>query len=300
MKHTNIHNNLMKEASRKTNLISPGLYIVSTPIGNLKDITYRAIEILNKSDLILCEDTRVSQKILNYYKIRTQLISNHKFNEKKNIEKVILELQNSKIVSLISDAGTPAISDPGKIIINECIKNNIKIYPIPGPSAVTTAVSVSGFSDKYFFYGFLPSTLNETEKVFNLLSNLESSIVFFISSKKINKIIEKLKIFFSGRNIVICRELTKLYEEIIRLPISEIKPFKTLLKGELTIVISEKNSKMKSKNLDESDKKIIKKLLKKMSVKDIVKLITKNKNISKKKIYEYYLSLKWKKYFFLL
>ena len=299
MKHTNIHNNLMKEASRKTNLISSGLYIVSTPIGNLKDITYRAIEILNKSDLILCEDTRVSQKILNYYKIQTQLISNHKFNEKKNIEKVILELQNSKIVSLISDAGTPAISDPGKIIINECIKKNIKIYPIPGPSAVTTAVSVSGFSDKYFFYGFLPSTLNETEKVFNLLSNLESSIVFFISSKKINKIIEKLKIFFSGRNIVICRELTKLYEEIIRLPISEIKPFKTLLKGELTIVISEKNSKMKSKNLDESDKKIIKKLLKKMSVKDIVKLLTKNKNISKKKIYEYYLSLKWKKYFFL-
>ena len=299
MKHTNIHNNLMKEASRKTNSISPGLYIVSTPIGNLKDITYRAIEILNKSDLILCEDTRVSQKILNYYKIQTQLISNHKFNEKKNIEKVILELQNSKIVSLISDAGTPTISDPGKIIINECIKKNIKIYPIPGPSAVTTAVSVSGFSDKYFFYGFLPSTLNETEKVFNLLSNLESSIVFFISSKKINKIIEKLKIFFSGRNIVICRELTKLYEEIIRLPISEIKPFKTLLKGELTIVISEKNSKMKSKNLDESDKKIIKKLLKKMSVKDIVKLLTKNKNISKKKIYEYCLSLKWKKYFFL-
>jgi len=282
----------MKEASRKTNSISSGLYIVSTPIGNLKDITYRAIEILNKSDLILCEDTRVSQKILNYYKIQTQLISNHKFNEKKNIEKVILELQNSKIVSLISDAGTPAISDPGKIIINECIKKNIKIYPIPGPSAVTTAVSVSGFSDKYFFYGFLPSTLNETEKVFNLLSNLESSIVFFISSKKINKIIEKLKIFFSGRNIVICRELTKFYEEIIRLPISEIKPFKTLLKGELTIVISEKNSKMKSKNLDESDKKIIKKLLKKMSVKDIVKLLTKNKNISKKKIYEYYLSLK--------
>ena len=292
MKHTNIHNNLMKEASRKTNSISSGLYIVSTPIGNLKDITYRAIEILNKSDLILCEDTRVSQKILNYYKIQTQLISNHKFNEKKNIEKVILELQNSKIVSLISDAGTPAISDPGKIIINECIKKNIKIYPIPGPSAVTTAISVSGFSDKYFFYGFLPSTLNETEKVFNLLSNLESSIVFFISSKKINKIIEKLKTFFSGRNIVICRELTKLYEEIIRLPISEIKPFKTLLKGELTIVISEKNSKMKSKNLDESDKKIIKKLLKKMSVKDIVKLLTKNKNISKKKIYEYYLSLK--------
>ena len=166
MKHTNIHNNLMKEASRKTNSISPGLYIVSTPIGNLKDITYRAIEILNKSDLILCEDTRVSQKILNYYKIQTQLISNHKFNEKKNTDKVILELQNSKIVSLISDAGTPAISDPGKIIINECIKKNIKIYPIPGPSAVTTAVSVSGFSDKYFFLWFFTFNFKRNRKSF--------------------------------------------------------------------------------------------------------------------------------------
>ena len=128
-----------------------GLYVVSTPIGNLTDISQRAINTLSQSEYILCEDTRISQKILNYYKIKTHLISNHKFNEKKNIEKVILELQNSKIVSLISDAGTPAISDPGKIIINECIKKNIKIYPIPGPSAVTTAVSVSGFSDKYFF-----------------------------------------------------------------------------------------------------------------------------------------------------
>ncbi len=282
----------MKEASRKINRISSGLYIVSTPIGNLKDITFRAIEVLNNSDLILCEDTRISQKILNYYKIKTHLISNHKFNEKKNIDKIILELQNSKIVSLISDAGTPTISDPGKIIINECIKNGVRIYPIPGPSAVTAAISVSGFSDNYFFYGFLPSKLNEIEKTFKFLSNIETSIIFFISSKKINKIIEKLKFFFNERNIVICRELTKFYEEIIRSPISQINHFDSSLKGELTIVISEKNTKIKSKNLDESDKKIIKSLFKKMSVKDIVKLISKNKSISKKKIYEYCLSLK--------
>ena len=282
----------MKEASRKINRISSGLYIVSTPIGNLKDITFRAIEVLNNSDLILCEDTRISQKILNYYKIKTQLISNHKFNEKKNINKIILELQNSKIISLISDAGTPTISDPGKIIINECIKNGVKIYSIPGPSAVTAAISVSGFSDRYFFYGFLPSNLNEIEKTFKFLSNIETSIIFFISSKKINKIIEKLKNFFNERNIVICRELTKFYEEIIRSPINEIKHFDNSLKGELTIVISEKKTKIKSKNLDESDKKMIKKLFKKMSVKDIVKLISKNKSISKKKIYEYCLSLK--------
>ena len=288
----------MKEASRKINQIPSGLYIVSTPIGNLKDITFRAIEILNNSDLILCEDTRISQKILNYYKIKTQLISNHKFNEKKNINKIILELQKSKVISLISDAGTPTISDPGKIIIKECIKNGIKIHPIPGPSAVTAAISVSGFSDNYFFCGFLPSSLNEIEKTFKFLSNIETSIVFFISSKKINKIIEKLKFFFNERNIIICRELTKFYEEIIRSPIDEIKQFSSPLKGELTIVISEKNVKIKSKNLDESDKKIIKGLFKKMSVKDIVKLVSKNKSISKKKIYEYCLSLKWKKYFF--
>ena len=177
----------MKEASRKINQIPSGLYIVSTPIGNLKDITFRAIEILNNSDLILCEDTRISQKILNYYKIKTQLISNHKFNEKKNINKIILELQKSKVISLISDAGTPTISDPGKIIIKECIKNGIKIHPIPGPSAVTAAISVSGFSDNYFFCGFLPSSLNEIEKTFKFLSNIETSIVFFISSKKLIK-----------------------------------------------------------------------------------------------------------------
>ncbi len=295
MKHIIIHNNLMKESSKTINKILPGLYIVSTPIGNLKDITFRAIEILNKSDLIVCEDTRISQKILNHYNIKAQLISNHKFNEKKNINKILSELKSSKIVSLISDAGTPTISDPGRIIINECINNGINLYPIPGPSAVTTAISTSGFSDKYFFYGFLPTNSNEIKKTFNYLSNINTSIVFFLSSKKINKIIDNLKTFFSGRNIVICRELTKFYEEIIRLPIDKIKPFEKVIKGELTIVISEKKEKIKSKNLDESDKTIIKSLFKKMSIKDIVKIISKNKDISKKKIYEYCLSLKWKR-----
>tara|TARA_Y100000590_G_scaffold464061_1_gene632499 strand:- start:1069 stop:1947 length:879 start_codon:yes stop_codon:yes gene_type:complete len=292
MKHINIHNNLMKESLKKINKLTPGLYIVSTPIGNLKDITFRAIETLSKSDLIVCEDTRISQKILNHYKIKAQLISNHKFNENKNVDKILSALKSSKIVSLISDAGTPTISDPGRIIINQCIDKGIKLYPIPGPSSVTTAISISGFSDKYFFYGFLPTNNNEMKKTLVFLSNIETSIVFFISSKKINKIIENLKLFLPDRNIVICRELTKFYEEIIRSPINKIKPFEKVLKGELTVVISEKKEKIKSKNLDESDKKMIKILLKKMSVKDIVSLISKNKNISKKKIYEYCLSLK--------
>ena len=133
-----------------------GLYIVSTPIGNLSDITLRAIDVLKKSEYILCEDTRTSKKLLDKYQIKTKLISNHKFNEKKNTNKIIEILKTEKIVSVISDAGTPTISDPGRIIINECIKNKINIYPIPGASAVSAAVSISGFSEKYFFYGFFP------------------------------------------------------------------------------------------------------------------------------------------------
>ena len=133
-----------------------GLYLVSTPLGNLKDITLRALEILGNSDFILCEDTRISKNLMNKYQIKTKLISNHKFNEKKNINKIIEYLKSGKVISLISDAGTPGISDPGSILVNECINNNIKIFPIPGPSAVTTAVSISGFSDKFLFYGFFP------------------------------------------------------------------------------------------------------------------------------------------------
>ena len=160
------------------------LYLVSTPIGNLKDVTFRAIETLRKSDYILCEDTRVSQKLLNKYEIKSQLISNHKFNEKKNIKKIIEMLKENKTISLISDAGTPTISDPGSILIRECVKQNINIIPIPGASAVATAFSISGFSEKFFFYGFFPEKNKILLEDMENLSKLNSSIVFFISPKK--------------------------------------------------------------------------------------------------------------------
>ena len=268
----------------------PGLYIVSTPIGNLTDITVRAIEVLNKSKYILCEDTRISKKLLDKYNIKSKLISNHKFNEKKNTEKIIEILKSNEIVSLISDAGTPTISDPGKIIINECIKKKINIYPIPGPSAVTTALSVSGFSEKFFFYGFFPEKKKDLLNDLKYLSNLNSSIIFFISPKKINKSMEYLKLFFTGRKILICREITKFYEEYIRININDLKPFANTLKGELTLVISENISE--STSLNELDKKKIKKMIHNLSIKDIVKLISKEKNISKKEIYKYCLTLK--------
>ena len=139
------------QADSQNSNLKYGLYIVSTPIGNLKDITLRALEVLRKSDYILCEDTRISKKLLTKYQIKSKLISNHKFNEKKNIEKVIDILKSSKIVSLISDAGTPTISDPGNILIKECINNKINLIPIPGPSAPIAALSISGFSEKYYF-----------------------------------------------------------------------------------------------------------------------------------------------------
>ncbi len=270
-----------------------GLYLVSTPIGNLKDITFRAIEILKNSSYILCEDTRISKNLLNKYDIKSKLISNHKFNENKNLNKIINLLKSGEIISLISDAGTPSISDPGTILVNECVKNNIKITPIPGPSAVSTAVSISGFSEKFFFYGFLPvkkqNLLNELKKI----SKLESSIVFFISPKKINKIIPELKIFFRGRKILFCREISKLYEEFIRKNIDDLEPFEKEPKGELTIVISEKkDDKNTSQILSESDKSIIKKMINKLSVKEITSFINQNRDVSKKEIYNYCLKLK--------
>ena len=173
-----------------------GLYLVSTPLGNLKDITFRAIDILKQSDYILCEDTRVSKILLNKYEIKSNLISNHKFNEKKNVKKIIEYLKSGKIISLISDAGTPTISDPGSILINECVNNNIDIYPIPGPSAVATAISISGFSDQFLFYGFFPEKKSDLVSELKKLSDFNCSLVFFSSPKKINKIIPEIKNFF--------------------------------------------------------------------------------------------------------
>jgi len=269
------------------------LYIVSTPIGNMSDISLRAIETLKKSDYILCEDTRVSKNLLNKYQIKSNLISNHKFNEKKNLIKIIKLIKEGYIISLISDAGTPSISDPGTMLINECIKNNIEIIPLPGPSATISAVSISGFSEKFFFYGFFPEKQKILEEDLEVLSKIDCSIVFFISPRKINKMIPYIKKNFSGRKILICREMTKFYEEYIRSEVDKLELFNNNLKGELTIVISENiNQKKESQILNESDKRLIDKMINKLSIKEITDLINQNKKISKKIIYDYCLKIK--------
>ena len=275
------------------NKFKPGLYCVATPIGNMGDISFRAIKILQNSDLILCEDTRVTKKILQKFEINKKLVSNHKFNENKNLAKVIEILKKNKIVSLVSDAGTPTISDPGRILIKECEKNEIEVFPIPGASALSAAISISGFSDNFYFCGFLPEKQNQIKKLFNKLLSLESSIVFFISPNKLEKRIDDIKEFFLKRDIIICREITKYHEEYIRTPVKELSNINFSRKGEITVVISEtKKEKFSYKELDESDKKKVKILIKKMSIKDIVKKVSENREISKKLIYKYCLEIK--------
>ena len=273
------------------NIFNSGLYIVSTPIGNLDDITLRSLEVLKKSDIILCEDTRRSLKLFNHYKIKKKLVSYHKFNERKELQKVIEYLKEGKILSLISDAGTPTLSDPGLLLIKECIKKKIKIYPLPGPSAITAAVSAAGFEDKFLFYGFLPKTENDLKKTINKLKDINFSLVFFIPGIKINFYLKFFKEYFSGRDILIGREISKLHETFYREKISTIIPFKTALKGELTVVISKINTKVKLVTDDEIIYQA-NQFLNKYSLKDVVELISKKEKISKKKVYKICLKIK--------
>ena len=277
----------------KQQTILPGLYLISTPIGNMQDITFRAINVLKKSDIILCEDTRRSSNLLSHYKIEKKLFPYHKFNEKKISEKIISLIKEEKIISLISDAGTPTISDPGLVLVNKCIEEGLNIYPIPGSSAVTAAMSISGFEGKFLFYGFLTKKENELDKVLKNISKLNYSIIFFIPAKKINYFIKIFKKHFNGREILIAKEITKMYEKFIRGKIDTIKPFSQEIKGELTVILSNQIIKNNFKKIiNESVKIEIKKMLKKYSHKDVVNYIVKKENLPKKLIYDYCLNIK--------
>ena len=270
---------------------SKGLYIVATPIGNLDDITFRALDVLKNSDIILCEDTRRSLKLLNHFKLKKKLVSYHKFNEQKELSKLIEYLKEGKILSLISDAGTPILSDPGLLLVKACIENNINISSIPGPSAITTAVTISGFEEKYLFYGFLPKKENELVKTLSQLKDIDFSIVFFIPAIKVNFYLDFFKQFFNDRDILIAREMTKLHETFYRSKVKDVELFRQSLKGELTVVISKKNIN----NVSLTNEEIIleaKKYLKKYTLKDVVELISKKEKISKKKVYDICLKLK--------
>jgi 16S rRNA (cytidine1402-2'-O)-methyltransferase len=273
----------------------PGLYIVSTPIGNLEDITLRALNVLKNSNKILCEDTRRSLKLLNHYNIKKKLLSHHKFNEKKSTSSIIEFIKKGEVISLISDAGTPILSDPGLVLLKECIKKKIKIFPIPGVSAITTAVSVSGFDEKYFFYGFLPKKEKELIKIAEELKNYDFNIVFFIPALKINFYISFFKKYFFGRKIFIAREMTKIHETFYREKLKDFQGFKNVIKGELTVVLSKNEEQYSLKKSTFNKEKLtleIAKYLKRYTLKDVVKLISEKNNLPKKQVYDLCLKIK--------
>ena len=221
------------------------LNIVPTPIGNLEDITFRSIDTLKKSDYILCEDTRVSKKLLSKYNIDVPLISFHSYNEHKTVQKHIDQILNGKRISLISDAGTPSISDPGFLIVRESINNDIEINCLPGPTALIPAIVNSGLSsDRFVFEGFLPAKKGRNKRLNNLLSE-NRSIIIYESPKKILKLLNELiDLFGEQRKASISREISKIYQENIRGTLKELleKFDNKNIKGEFVIVIDGKKN----------------------------------------------------------
>ena len=222
------------------------LFVVGTPIGNLEDITLRAISTLQNVDLILAEDTRNSKKLLSAHNINTKMMSYHEHSNEKETKRIISLLLDGKNLALISDAGTPTISDPGYGLIRDCIKKEIKIIPIPGASAITTAMSVSGLpSDSFTFFGFLPQKKGRIKKIKELL-NVDNTIILFESPFRLEKTLNQLKEYLGNRSVVVGRELTKLYEEIIRGNLEDVIKYfsKSKIKGEIVIMIGKDDDRI--------------------------------------------------------
>jgi 16S rRNA (cytidine1402-2'-O)-methyltransferase len=219
------------------------LYLVATPIGNLEDITMRAVRILQEVDLIACEDTRTSRVLLNHYGINKPVVSYHNFNERQASERIIGRILEGQNVAVISDAGTPSISDPGFIIVREAVRQEINVVAIPGPAAMIMAVAVSGLpTDAFIFYGFLPQTSGKRRAILESLVDRRETMVFYESPYKIHKLLDEVFEVIGNRKAALCREMTKKFEEIIRGDIETIRGqlAEKKVKGELTLVVQGK------------------------------------------------------------
>ena len=259
------------------------LYVISTPIGNIQDISNRSLKILSESDYILCEDTRVTSKLLNFYNIKKKLISFHVSNEKIKIQRIIDDLKCKKIISLVSDAGTPTLSDPGKSLISKCHDHGIKVIPVPGASAILSAVSVSGFTDNFYFCGFFPKKNNEIENYLSKIKLIKATLVFFMPARDLGKNSDYLKKFFPRSDFLIAREMTKVHETYIRDTMTNIKKYiQNNVKGEMTLVVDNLIEVESDINVD----KEISLLIGKMSSKNIAEYLSKKLEISKKIIYQ--------------
>ena len=264
-------------------MVAGTLYIVATPIGNLKDFTFRAIETLQKVDIIACEDTRVTQKLLNHYDIQTKTISYHKFSEKQRSSTLLEYLQEGKNVALVSDAGTPLISDPGSILIDEVKKAGIKVVPIPGVSAVVTTLSAVSNDGQFAFIGFFPQKNSEIEHLKKYIADF--NLVFYESPNRIIKTLELVKEIFGNVIVSVGRELTKLHEDINTFSVDEMITYlkNSVVKGEITFVVH----KMPVKSEDIDYMLSVEKLLKEgFSQKDTAKIVSTIFNVKKNDVYK--------------
>ena len=270
------------------------LYLVATPIGNLSDITYRAVETLKNVDLIAAEDTRQTSKLLNHYQISKPLVSYYRHNEDVKSERLIEELLNGKNIALVSDAGTPGISDPGEELINEAIKNNVKIVPIPGACAFVNALIISGLNTKSFcFYGFLPMNKKNRKEKLEEISKENKTVILYEAPHKIKNTLEDLYSVLGDINCVIARELTKIHEECTRGTLRAMIEKFEQPKGEFVIML-DLNSNIKEKEetnltVDELYEMYLKQGLDK---REIIKKIAKDKKVAKNEIYQYFIDRK--------
>lgn len=274
----------------------PGkLYLVATPIGNLEDITFRAINVLKKVDIIAAEDTRHSLKLLNYYEINKPLVSYHRHNEDTKTEYLIEKLLNNENIAVITDAGTPGISDPGEEIVKEAIKNNIEIVPIPGACALINALIISGLNTKEFaFYGFLPLNKKNRRYVLEKIKKEDKTIILYEAPHKIIKTLQDLLENIGDVNCVIARELTKIHEEVLRDNISGILNRIKEPKGEYIILLDLNGNIVEKDDIADITNKSVEEQYeyyksKGMEKKDIIKQIAKNKNVPKNEIYQMFI-----------
>ncbi|RLC00570.1 MAG: 16S rRNA (cytidine(1402)-2'-O)-methyltransferase, partial [Deltaproteobacteria bacterium] len=266
------------------------LYIVATPVGNLEDITFRAVKILNQVDLIAAEDTRHSKKLLSHYEIHTKLISCHEHNEAAKTPQLITHLKNGLDIALISDAGTPSISDPGYKLVTAVAKEKLSIIPIPGCSAAIAGLSVSGLpTDSFLFLGFLPKKQQKQKQILKDLKNQTPTLIFYESPKRIKTLINNMLNTLGDRKACLAREITKLHEEYIRGDLSDILlslEKKEAIKGECSLFVQ---GQTEEKTIDK--KELEKIILARISATDLgtsglAKQISKEFNLSKKQVYD--------------
>lgn len=280
--------------------MSGKLFVVPTPIGNLKDITLRALEVLEDVDLVAAEDTRQSLKLLNHFNIKKRLISYHKFNENDKSEDIIDILKEGKNIALVSDAGTPGISDPGSVIIKKCIEEGIEFEVLTGATAVTTALVYSGLdTTKFLFRGFLPRENKERSPIIEDLKNREETLIFYESPHRLTKTLQFLYESIGDRKIAICRELTKLYEEILRMTLKEAVEYykEKEPRGEYVLVVEGKSEEEKKREKEGLWQELtiedhIKRYMNEgINKKDAVKSVAKDRNMPKSEVYKHSLHI---------